>query len=365
MAGLTIEVAPPVRTKRSGGLSTVATFRPNERLGVVSALVFQSDGCTFPRPEVSRCIAATPPADKTFDGIEIEGAIGAPFTLYAGVACYAGPDPDFLERARRILGDGQDRALENVLETWAADATALTPGPGAAGAVAAVEQELDENYLGQGVILMSRADAILADAEGVVHRVGETIETITGTPVIASGVVTPGTVYGLGAITVESSDVVESDIVSPTENTNYALAEASYAVLVDCEFRTKAAIQPGGGDMAVGVENVVDNEDGTFSLLLTDGTTTDPIELLPGTPGAPGADGAAATIAVGTVTTGAPGSEATVTNSGTASAAVFDIAIPAGQPGADGSDGVVQSVVAGDGVTVDDTDPANPIIATA
>jgi hypothetical protein len=59
----------------------------------------------------------------------------------------------------------------------------------------------------------------------------------------------------------------------------------------------------------------------------------------PGGDGAPGADGAAATIAVGTVTTLAPGSSATVVNSGTSSAAVLDFGIPEGEPGAPGSGG--------------------------
>lgn len=36
----------------------------------------------------------------------------------------------------------------------------------------------------------------------------------------------------------------------------------------------------------------------------------------------------------------------------------------AGANGTDGADGVVQSIVAGDGVTVDDTDPANPIVSS-
>lgn len=58
-----------------------------------------------------------------------------------------------------------------------------------------------------------------------------------------------------------------------------------------------------------------------------------------GTNGADGADGAAATIAVGTVTTGAEGSSATVTNSGTSSAAVFDFSIPKGDTGATGPAG--------------------------
>lgn len=57
---------------------------------------------------------------------------------------------------------------------------------------------------------------------------------------------------------------------------------------------------------------------------------------LPGAPGAPGAAGAAATVAVGTVTTLTPGSPATVTNSGSSSAAVLDFGIPQGAAGGGG-----------------------------
>ena len=56
-----------------------------------------------------------------------------------------------------------------------------------------------------------------------------------------------------------------------------------------------------------------------------------------GTNGIDGTDGTAATIAIGTVTTGEPGSSASVVNSGTATAAVFDITIPRGDKGADGT----------------------------
>lgn len=58
-----------------------------------------------------------------------------------------------------------------------------------------------------------------------------------------------------------------------------------------------------------------------------------------GDKGDTGSAGAAATISVGTVTTGAEGSDATVTNSGTSSAAVFDFTIPRGATGATGSKG--------------------------
>lgn len=56
-----------------------------------------------------------------------------------------------------------------------------------------------------------------------------------------------------------------------------------------------------------------------------------------GATGATGAAGAAATIAVGTVTTGAPGSSVIITNAGSSAAAIFDFTIPRGDTGAAGS----------------------------
>lgn len=64
-----------------------------------------------------------------------------------------------------------------------------------------------------------------------------------------------------------------------------------------------------------------------------------------------------ATVAVGSVTTLAAGSSATVVNSGTAKDMVLDFGIPRGQ------DGLLASVVAGTNITVDTTDPANPIVS--
>jgi hypothetical protein len=58
-----------------------------------------------------------------------------------------------------------------------------------------------------------------------------------------------------------------------------------------------------------------------------------------GPQGDPGTPGSAATIAVGTTTTGAPGTNAAVVNSGTSSAAVFDFTIPRGDVGPQGPQG--------------------------
>ena len=59
----------------------------------------------------------------------------------------------------------------------------------------------------------------------------------------------------------------------------------------------------------------------------------------PGEGGEAGGTGAAATVEVGSVTTGAAGSSASVTNTGTAGAAVFDFSIPRGDPGGQGNPG--------------------------
>lgn len=242
MAGPAIEIEPPVRADRAGGLGKVATFRQNDRIGLAEGVVFQSDGCTFPQTEESRCYALTPVPDKTYDGIEIDDAIGAPVTLYAGVACHIAPDADELERAERALVAGRDRVLEEILGTWAAGGTALTAGGSVAGAIATVEQDIDDNYIGQGVILMSRADAVRADAEGAIHSDPSGVPvTVNGTPVIASGRIASGTVFGTGAIVAEHTGTVSRETYDLTKNKHYALAEAVYVLAVDCEYRAKSS----------------------------------------------------------------------------------------------------------------------------
>lgn len=59
----------------------------------------------------------------------------------------------------------------------------------------------------------------------------------------------------------------------------------------------------------------------------------------PGPAGNAGADGEAATVTVGTVTTGAAGSQASVTNAGTTAAAILNFAIPQGEKGDTGAAG--------------------------
>jgi len=84
---------------------------------------------------------------------------------------------------------------------------------------------------------------------------------------------------------------------------------------------------------------------GTSALVTNTGTHSHPVLnfTIPkgdtGATGAKGDTGSAATVAVGTVTTGSPGSSATVTNSGTSSAATLNFTIPRGDVGPTGATG--------------------------
>ena len=106
------------------------------------------------------------------------------------------------------------------------------------------------------------------------------------------------------------------------------------------------------GSTGKGIESIVKTATSglidTYTITYTDKTTST-FTVSNGSAGSPGTDGTAATIAVGTVTTGAAGTSASVSNKGTATAAVLDFVIPAGAAGADGKDMTAQ------GETVTDT----------
>ena len=85
-----------------------------------------------------------------------------------------------------------------------------------------------------------------------------------------------------------------------------------------------------------------------------------------GSTGPTGPTGEAATITIGTVTTGDPGTEAEVINSGTPNDAIFDFVIPRGEPGGGGTPEVLATVdtsnqptTAGGALTFSD----NPLIS--
>ena len=101
---------------------------------------------------------------------------------------------------------------------------------------------------------------------------------------------------------------------------------------------------------------IVSQTDDGATITITDanGTTTANIYN-----GADGTDGAAASVSVGTTTTTAAGTNASVVNSGTSSAAILDFSIPRGESGENGEDGfspTVQITELGGGSTIIITD---------
>lgn len=284
------------------------------------------------------------------------------------------------EQAVRHLELREEARVERILWTGEVDnAPALSADPSGdigefdlAAGVAALEQAFAEAYGSQGVIHMSRENALLYAKSGKVEKRGGRLYTVLDTPIVA------GTGYGSDRVVITGqlfgyrSDVFPGDqggqLLDRGQNNLYALAQRSYLLGFDSCGVLQFTVTSGGGDVpgpagASAYEIAVQNG--------FEGTEQDWLASLVGPAGD---DGAAATITVGNVTTGAAGSAATVSNSGTSSAAVLDFSIPQGQPGEDGDDGapgepgdpgVVQSIVAGDGISVDDTDPANPIVGTA
>lgn len=96
-----------------------------------------------------------------------------------------------------------------------------------------------------------------------------------------------------------------------------------------------------------------------------EGPKGDPGDTGPqGPAGADGADGAAATITVGTVTTGAPGSQAQVVNAGTQNAAVLNFTIPRGATGATGQNGIDGKAATVTLGTISTGDPGTDVIIT-
>ena len=91
------------------------------------------------------------------------------------------------------------------------------------------------------------------------------------------------------------------------------------------------------------VNNVGTSTEAIFNFEITQGTQGNPGQ--PGAPGVNGMNGQAASITVGTTATLPPGSNATVSNSGSSSSAVLNFGIPQGQDGSGGGNSVYLSLI--------------------
>jgi hypothetical protein len=127
---------------------------------------------------------------------------------------------------------------------------------------------------------------------------------------------------------------------------------------------TGAQGEPGddGEAATVTVGYTTTGEPGTNASVVNTGDDTAAVLVFtiprgdPGTPGEPGTPGTAATVNVGTTTTGLPGSSAAVTNVGTEEAAILDFVIPRGDAG---EPGAAATIAVGDTTTGEPSTPAS------
>lgn len=229
----------PRRSPRRGGIRSVAEFRAAEgRFGLGGIVEYTSPGCGIAVGDVELCYPspADPQAEKTRAGIETLVGIGPVFGVYAGVECWLGGS-DYEGDAQRLLEQGADRAVEAAINTWVQADTAGTAQTSFAAAIAIADNTADGAYPGLPTILMNRGDAVLAYAEDALWSDGSgALWSPNGTPVIASAAFEAGTVAVTGGITVLEGATETHRVQQYELNTEYAIAERVYAVLVDCNY---------------------------------------------------------------------------------------------------------------------------------
>lgn len=285
-----------------------------------------------------------------------------PFILYGHFTCSpVGFTPETAQdKAEEHLTTREEAGAERAFWTGelgnspalATAETTVLPGPTSViQGVAALEDWLASEYGSVGVIHASRGAALVLIKKGAVEVRGGRLQTALGTPVVA-GAGYPGTgpagqssdgttwLYATPALfayrgDVETSSAIPGDLMNRGRNTLHAIAERQYllgfgpcgasAVEVTISDEGGGGVGPAGPSAyEVAVANGFE------------GTETEWLASLQGEEGPQGPQG----------DPGDPG--------------------PKGDPGdtgPQGDPGVVQSIQAGDGVDVDSTDPAAPIVS--
>lgn len=341
--------APAVAPAR-GGLYAVARVLDNADPHIgASGATYLSENCGVASGlEDPACLTQEDRAEKTFDQIEVIS--GLPFAVYKGVQCSWMVDDD-TEWARRGLELTEGIAVEEgVMAGVLAGAVDITPTPGTAVSVthgiALLEGYAAANYGGTPVLHMARSTATIGFSEYVLeHDAQHTVMTGQGALVANGGgyegnlgpTGTPAGegqawIYVTGAVTVVRSGVVANRVLGAAEHLNnqWALAERMVAVTVEC-IKAAALVNLTAGEGGGGVPGPAGAS--AYEVAVENGfvgTEEEWLESLVGPEGPQGVQGVQ----------GNPGT-----------------------PGADGADGVVQTVGAGDGIAVDSTDPANPIVS--
>lgn len=205
-------------------------------------------GGTTPAIAVATTTPGVAVVNKAGDGLAPGTGVIPNFGAYVGVECWIGQTMDeYGPRARAHLESVQDRAVEAALWTWlnaAPNVNATAAAGGLAEAIALAEQHADSNYVGEPIIHISRHDALRAGVISPAPVADGVLWTPNGTPIVASGRYTSGTVAVSGAIGGEQSPIRVSEGLDVTHNTMLAIAERIFGLTVDCDYRAKFTVTP-------------------------------------------------------------------------------------------------------------------------
>jgi hypothetical protein len=238
---LHVRVEAPVVVPHPYGLFSVAPPASPSDTSWQAGVSWESWACIDPNTTTDPCInGGAVPGAKEFEACPDYQSF-KPITVYLGVK-RGGQSTDVgSAQAGQILEDGEEYAVEEYL--WAQLAAAVTEAAAMSpvGALGKVENLLGENYMGTGVIHMSRETATRLAPNLV--RNGSRIETLLGTPVaVGAGYIAP-TIYGTGAVAVRRGGLEVVNAWNTAINDELVLAERTYVVGWDC-YATGVIVSP-------------------------------------------------------------------------------------------------------------------------
>lgn len=242
MADPIITVEPPRRSPRLGGLLTVAEVREESHLAASNAAQYIAEPCGVTFGDTGFCYGDLAPdedTNKTYDGgIDTGHSVVKNWASYYGVSCFLNSDSDVEQRAVRAFDQAEDRLVETKFGAWLNLAAPIVAIPTATvmDAIGAAEDYADKNYIAQPVIHLSRYNSVVAGANEAIFGDGAgNLWTINGTPVVASSSY-GNDVWVTGAVTVLRSPTITTKTETLEKNTEGAIAERVYGILVDCDF---------------------------------------------------------------------------------------------------------------------------------
>lgn len=353
-------VADATFTPRRSGLFSVITFRDdNDRWenGVIQETISAEDlsGISAWQCDPDEITGLPKVIDNSWQATDE----ALPFTVYGDYKCSpTGNDlASAQEYATARLIRHEERSVENAL--WLGTLENVPNFEGVHGSIVPedlgeaplteafglAEAHIAQTYGGVGIIHIGIILATRALDAGVIKNKNGQIFTQLDTPVVVgAGYPADGQIVTTAPIIAYRSEIFtssqrEGDLLDRTKNDLYAVAERSYLLTFEEAGFGNVTVTPGGsGEMGpAGLS--------AYEIAVQDGfegTETEWLASLVGPQGEQGIQGEQ----------GEQGEPGTPGTNGTN-----------GSDGQDGAPGVVQSIVAGDGLEVDDSDPAAPIIS--